>query len=213
MITRNIKILVAVASSITAVLLTVGNGCSKRADMTTQSSTAPGGNSTSSSGSGSDFIAGVKSVSVVYQKQMLDQLTSCAGVESPSDATLIMYESKKGAISTYGSATSVTPPMMMAVTNIAGEICNDLIAQEKVAGKTRMFVNYGLGSTNVPQGVGLSDAVARLSLSCWQKMPTMAETNAIVDLVSTVASGAGAADKSALLVCTSVLSSLYSLLN
>jgi hypothetical protein len=215
---RNVKILVGLATGIVAVLMTVGNGCSKRGDLTSQldsASTATGGTSApSSTPTGtSSFIAGVKSVSVVYQKQVLDQLTACAGVESPSDATLLMYESKKGAISTYGTASSITAPMMMAVTNIAGEICNDLVRQEKDPAKTRVFVNFALGGTNPPQGATLSDAVARMSMSCWQKLPSMAETNAIVDLISTVPAGAGAADKSAILLCTAVLSSLNSLLN
>ena len=214
---RNLKLLVGLAAGLTLVLVTVGNGCSKRSDMSSQmSSTAASGNNGTSStgGSGSSsFIAGVKSVSVVYQQQVLDQLTACAGVISPSDATLLMYASKKGAISTYGTATSVTPPMMMAITNIAGEICNDLVQQEKNPANVRMFVNFGLGGNMPAQGATLSDAISRMSMACWQKQPSMAETNAIVDLINTVPSGAGAADKSALLVCTAVLSSLNSLLN
>lgn len=213
---RNVKILIGLGAGITAVLVTVGNGCSQRSSMSSQMSSIAGGtNGTSSTGGSTTptFVAGVKTVSVLYQKQMLDQLTACAGVESPSDATLLMYESKKGAISTYGTASSITAPMMMAVTNIAGEICNDLVNQEKNPAKTRVFVNWTLGGTNPPQGATLSDAVSRLSMACWQKLPSMAETNAIVDLISTVPSGAGATDKSALLLCTAVLSSLNSLLN
>lgn len=212
MINRNYKILAGIAVSITVLLVTVGNGCSKRADMSSTASSSSGNNSSSSTGGGG-ISAGVKSVSVVYQKQMLDQLTSCSGVISPSDSTILMYESKKGSISTYGSASTITPPMLMAVTNIAGEICNDLINQEKVAGQSRVFVGWGLGSANTQQGGVVQDSITRLSLSCWQKMPTSAESAAILDLLASVPSGAGAADKQALLLCSAMLSSLNSLLN
>lgn len=217
---KKIGILVASATGLVALLVTVGNGCSNRGNFETNmsSTAAAGGGTNGSSGTTTDpdYIPGAKTVSVVYAKQALDQLTSCAGVISPSDSTLSIYNAKKSSISAYGDANSVTAPMMMAIANISGEICNDLINQE-TNGAQNVFAGWNLSATSstMPSDNSVVDSLSKLATSCWQlKAPiSLSEQQAVLDLVNTVPAGAGAGRQKALLLCTATLSSLKSLLN
>lgn len=198
--------------------LGIGNGCSRQyisnsADFLGQSSLAP---PAAVAGGVTDIevLPGARTVSLVYSKQVLDQLSSCAGLASPSDRTIAMYEQKQGAVSTYGYANTVTSPMMMAVTSIAGEICNDLVAQELVAGP-RLFVGYNLAAAVVPNSSQLADSISRIALSCWQRNENSSERQVLLDMVnsSVMENETMASRKSALMICTAMLSSLDALLN
>jgi len=214
-LSKKIKILAAIVVTGTFVLITVGNGCSKRNSFDTGfSSTAIGGNAATSTDQGEVIDPSVKMVSVAYSKQMLDQVTSCAGLKKASDNTIRVYQQKSGAISLYGDAGSVTAPMMMATTNIVAEVCNDLIQQEKTMAPHIFSGSWNLAtsamSKTLPPNADISDAVSRLALSCWQKAPTNEEINTLIDLAVT---DAPTREQSALMVCTAVLSSLKTLLN
>jgi len=197
-------------------ILSIGNGCSQQYanhGVPVEASTSPDPSSTSQN-SDINVIPGARTVSLAYSKQVLDQLSSCAGVASPSDKTLATYEQKQGAISMYGYVNTVTSPMLMSVTSIAGEVCNDLINQE-AAGNRRLFVGMDFSAANLPNNTLLADSVARIALSCWQRNETDDERQALIDMVtSSVASNEAAAGrKSALMICTAMLSSLDSILN
>lgn len=202
-------------------VLSIGNGCSQSLNSASSGVSANNGATDNSGSAQSDsastdipIINGAKTVSIAYSKQIVDQLSSCVGLAQPSDATLAMYEQKKGAVSTYGYANTVTSPMMMAVTSIAGEICNDLINQEVKTG-ARIFSGFDMSSNNLPNTSLISDSISRMALSCWQRRETSVERELVLNMVqaSVVATENSAARKSALLVCTSMLSSLDSLLN
>lgn len=218
MMTKNKRIaLLSVLLIVGGATLSIGNGCSQQYSIRG----ATGLNSTASSGGGAgapntdiDVIPGARTVSLVYSKQVLDQLASCTGLAIPSDKTTAMYEQKQGAISTYGYVNTVTSPMMMAVTSIAGEICNDLVDQEASKGP-RLFLGYNFSAASLPNSSQLSDTVARIALSCWQRNETANERAVLLDMVtSTVGvSEPMAGRKAALMLCTAMLSSLDSLLN
>lgn len=202
-------------------VLSIGNGCSQSLNSASSGVSANNGATDNSGSAQSDsastdipIINGAKTVSIAYSKQIVDQLSSCVGLAQPSDATLAMYEQKKGAVSTYGYANTVTSPMMMAVTSIAGEICNDLVNQEVKTG-ARIFSGFDMSSNNLPNASLISDSISRMALSCWQRRETSVERELVLNMVqaSVVATENSAARKSALLVCTSMLSSLDSLLN
>ncbi len=199
------------------VILSVGNGCSK--SFSTGSSAGSSTNNTAGAamgGGNSDIpiIEGARTVSIVYSKQVVDQLSSCSGLASPSGATMNMYEQKKGSISTYGTANTVTGPAMMAITSIAGEICNDLINQE-IANGARLFVGFDMAANAAPNTSLVADAITRMSLSCWQRRESSGEKQTITELInsSVGATEANGTRKAALMICTSMLSSLSALLN
>lgn len=216
---QKLKVLAAIAMGSTALLITVGNGCSKRDAFNSLSSIAAPVNNTLGASTEEAIDPTVKMVSVVYAKQMLDQVTSCIGLQKPSDDTIRVYQQKSGAISLYGDAGSVTAPMMMATTSIVAEVCDDLIDQEEresgAGGKgAHVFLNWQMESqrlsTVLPYDRDMSDAISRIALSCWQKPPTIEEMNVLLDLAK---SGAPTREKSALMICTAMLSSLKTLLN
>lgn len=227
MTSKHIKIIAVTAVTLTAILITVGNGCSKRADYSSTSSSSGNNNVFESEGNDSaaaskDIIAGAKTASVIYAKQALDQLTSCAGVRIASDDTIRMYNSKEGSISAYGDFGSVTAPMLIAITNISGEVCEDLIDQEvrddantQDNGRiSRVFIGFNMSSTALPSSSLVNDAIGRLAQSCWHKQESSAERTQILDLIATVPSGSPLASRrQALLICTAMLSSLNSLTN
>lgn len=215
---KNMSLLVLIVV-IGGAVLSIGNGCSQSLNSASSGVSANNGatdnvGSIQSENTDMPIINGAKTVSIVYSKQIVDQLSSCVGVAQPSDATLAMYEQKKGAVSTYGYANTVTSPMMMAVTSIAGEVCNDLINQEVKTG-ARIFSGFDMSSNNLPNVSLISDSISRMALSCWQRRETSVERELVLNMVqsSVVATENLAARKSALLVCTSMLSSLDSLLN
>lgn len=217
---RKLMAILYILGSLACVLIVVGNGCGGQFQID-QSALGLKSASNSSTGSASggagqteEVIPGTKTVSVVYAKQVLDQLSTCAGVSTPSDSTLNVYESKKGAVSVYGTADTITSPMMMAIMSISGEICNDLINQEKDLVQKRIFKGWDLKSNTLPSSGLMNDAVTRLALSCWQRPENSGERQEIQDAVYSVSNGESqAANKAALILCTSMLSSLNSLLN
>ena len=214
------KIVILSVVTTLGVLIGVGNGCgrleseqhSSSTALITEAAPATGG---STQDSGVEVIPGAKTVSLVYSKQVLDQLSACSGLAVPSEKTLAMYEQKKGAISTYGDANSVTSPMMMAVISIAGEICNDLIDQETASAQPRLFTGFNMGSSILPNTSQLSDSISKIAVSCWERNESSTERQMLLDMVSSSVgvSESMAARKSALMICTSMLSSLDALLN
>lgn len=211
------KIMISVITSVVAVIVFFGNGCGRGFFPVNQKDQAPTVDTTttqSDTASNTDVIPGAKTVSVVYSKQALDQLSSCAGVEVPSDATINMYESKKGAISVYGTAETITSPMMMAVVSVSGELCNDLINQERSPDKQRIFKGWDFTSNTLPSAGMIDASITRLALSCWDRQEYSAERTVVQDVVYSVTNGeAKASEKAALMLCTTMLSSLNSLLN
>lgn len=213
-------ILVLSVFFVTGVLTYVGNGCSRSQSQSpiNSASLAPpaggAGDGTTTSSSDIPVIPGARTVSLAYSKQVVDQLSACSGLALPSEKTMAMYEQKKGQMSTYGAANTVTGPMMIAVASLAGEICNDLIEQELVVG-ARLFSGYALAGSVLPNSTQLSDTITKIALSCWQRNESASERSLILNMISSSV-GAGeamAARKSALMICTSMLSSLDSILN
>jgi hypothetical protein len=205
--------------TLVAGIVVFGNGCSKGGFSTDNSSS--NGTSAVSNAAGQcksvtdiEVIPGAKTASFVGANQVLQHLSNCVGLAVPSDATMAVYEAKKGSISTYGAANSITPPMMIAITSIAGEVCSDLIDQEITKG-SRIFKDINLQAATLPSNASLSTAIGNLALSCWVGNESPEERNIILDMVNQTVAGSepDAARKAALLICTSMLSSVDALLN
>lgn len=213
---KQIKLLIGLGISSVVVLITVGNGCSKRNVF--NSSSTSGGTNLSSSAPAVDqsepVNPNVKTVSLAYSKSFLDQVSSCVGLKAPSDNTVRVYKAKSPSLSTYGLAGSLTAPQLMSTVNIVGEVCNDLIQQEKSAVTPHMFVNWNLKSSaaskSLPAQQDINDAISRLALSCWQKSPSNEE---LLELQSLALQDAPTREISALMLCTAVLASFQTLAN
>jgi hypothetical protein len=159
-------------------------------------------------------IPGAKTAALVGSTNIVHHLASCTGLESISNLTKSVFDDKVGAVSTYGAVNSLTPPMMMAVHSIAGEVCNDVIDQE-IAKGTRIFAGWNLAASTLPNDAQLASAAQNLSLSCWQDYDLTAEEKDIIvnSVVQSIGSSeAGASRKAAVMMCTSMLASLNALL-
>jgi hypothetical protein len=219
-------IISAIALSLVVYIIAMGQGCSKSAPSSPVASSSSSTAVTSTSGGSvlgieplqpdpTAIVPMEKTVGVGYAQQVLDQYSSCLGVR-PSDRTVATYEAKKGAISTFGTHDTVTPPMLMALTNIAGELCQDLINQESPAtANKRIFKNIDLMANATPATTALRESISRLAIACWQRRETASEAQALTELVSETvgANEAHAARKATLAVCTAILSSLQGYLN
>jgi len=202
-----------------SVLVTLGNGCSQplsniagQLDNNKSQSTSSSDELVIDTGpTDIEVIADTQTVSVVNSKQVVDQLSSCVGVPMVSEKTLAMYEQKKGAISITGSANTITAPMTMAIASIAGEVCNDLIDREVQSAR---FFGWNLAASTMPTASDMASTISKLSVSCWQRNESQGEVQLLTDLVqsSVSASENMAGRKSALLLCTSMLSSLDAIL-
>jgi hypothetical protein len=217
MMSQKIKNIIILTLSTTGLIVFIGNGCSKGLQSGFSDSSSFGDRGPANiSGNTTDIevIPGAKTVSLVYSKEVLDHLSACAGVSQPSERSIAMYEQKKGTISTYGAVDTVTAPMMMAISSIAGEVCQDVIEQEMKT-SARIFVGFDMNSSNLVSNSALSDAIRRLALSCWQRPENSFEAETLTNLIqsSFTANGALAQRKTALMLCTSMLSSLDSILN
>ncbi len=154
-----------------------------------------------------------KTAAMVYGNQILDHLLACAGVASPSDGTLTVWRAKKGSISETGAYDSITAPMLMAVTSIAGEVCNDLVEIEAAVGgdQRRIFNIVDFDSDRL--SAGFDESLRKLARSCWLREETDEEKSFVMNGMSQYFTpAAGVNKKAALSLCTQVLASLDTLL-
>jgi hypothetical protein len=209
-----------VALGVSALTLAIGHGCSPpRNDNSDAAST--GGTAVDTvlpNSPSSDIVAmaDAKTASVVYANQIIDHYVSCMGTGKASDRTLAMYEDKKGSISEFGGANTITAPMLMAVTSIAGEICVDLLNQESTVAldQRRILTNIDLAAKDLPNTGLMSDSIRRMARSCWNRNETDEERQILLDelLIAFPSGTTNLSSRHAMLfLCTSVLSSLDAL--
>lgn len=154
-----------------------------------------------------DVIPGQQTVSIVYGRQMLDSMVTCLGLGQPSATAEAEWTSRNQTLSEYGNATDVSGAMMMAITAVAGEVCNDLVNKET----TQVPADRGFfGSSNLASNVSLSaseieSAADMLAYSCWQRGATAEEKGYFINSIGAMNTNARLG---ALSICTAVLSSL-----
>jgi hypothetical protein len=160
-----------------------------------------------------------KPVTVAYSENTLVSMQQQLGIQKPSDRTLQAATTAKAKISETGKVDAVNAPALMAVTNVAGELCLDLINEEmtKEAAARRFFnqVNFTTGPTQV-SAAAKSDVVRRLARNVWGRNETVAEKAVLLTSLDSVIaeprrSGVddGTDTQDAMLfTCTAMLSSL-----
>lgn len=187
-------------------VLFIGHGCS---DFGSSSKAPHASIATGQAGSeGIEIIPNTKTVSTVYAKQFMDNMVSCTGVQIESARTRGEFKNRSGSLSEFGYATDITPPMLMSIAAIAGEVCSDLIAKETAAASPMMFEGFNFPNGSVAIG-DIQDAIQRVALSCWHRRALDSEVNLISDMVADTAQNMNS-EQSALLLCTTMLASYKS---
>jgi len=207
------KLIIKMATAImgSALLITgLGQGCSQWSALSMDGS--DGSSVSQSYENDPAYKPGVATVALIYGKQGLDHFNACLGSGRPSERTLAMYNSKRGSISESGAVGTLTAPMLMAATSVAGEVCKDLIENEKTA--PRIFMGVNFSSTSLPADGVIQNAMKRIARSCWSRDEDRVEAEIIMDSVRSVFSGANGpntAHDAMLFMCTSMLGSLDSI--
>lgn len=186
-----------------------GQGCAQSKKATTSSN---GDDGSADLGGTPEYQIDPNSVtlSMVYNKQVLDHMVSCSGLGVASDNTLATWSSKRGAVSIDGTVVTITAPMLMAVTTIAGDVCQDLINLEKT--EPRLFNGVNWSAIALPDNTTINNSIRSIALSCWQRAETAEENQIITDaLYSEFGSGTINPSDAYLFLCTSMLSSLDTL--
>ncbi len=112
----------------------------------------------------------VETFAVLNQNQVLKSMISCTGLTNVDNATRNLYEGSKNSFSLEGEAESVGAPMWMAITSLAGEVCDDLVAQEagQSADQRRIFsaIDFSQGPANI-NALQVASVTANMARSCW----------------------------------------------
>lgn len=218
MITKKMIQKGGVLASLLVVTLLIGHGCSEFAAISGGSSDSASMGTSGGTGSGGGFtpFPNATTVSLIYNKQMLDNLVVCTGIGTPSVASVDEWERRQSSFSEYGYATDVTAPMLMAIAAVSGEVCNDLLNIETAlaADNRRIFnsINFSAGPSAL-SSAQVADATRRLARSCWARDEVPAELTIIQEEVNAAMAGVNVNDAQqtrnlALMMCTGILASL-----
>lgn len=165
-------------------------------------------------GPGGDTMKPVenKTAAVSNSEQVLTAMLTVTGVTTPSAATRAAYTREAGKITETGKVDSVNAPMWLALTNLAGEVCNDLLTQEAAlaAAQRRIFGQVDLAAAATAAAVSdaaKNDVIRRLARSVWQRNETPEEATMIKAALGT-SFATGTARNAMLYTCTAMLSSL-----
>lgn len=166
------------------------------------------------------LVPGSRTISVLHSGQVLKNMQSLAGVEIPSGKTLEVFEKKKTSFSEDGRANSLNAPILLAISSLGGEVCNDLIVQENALdrAKRRIFPQIDFALNPEQQDAeGVKDSVRRMARSFWGRNESDEEMEIILsgldEMVSYGTNQPGDTEMAMIYICTSMISSLeaYSL--
>ncbi|NQZ19381.1 MAG: hypothetical protein HRT44_09020 [Bdellovibrionales bacterium] len=151
-----------------------------------------------------------KVVSVISQNQILPNFKNCLGLERDqiSNATRQAHRESIESLAPEGNVNEVSAPMLMAVTKITSELCNDLITAEAASDQSRFFPNFNLNDNESTGSGSIETATRNLASACWAREATTEEINLITTSIEGISTLNGNSNKdTALYICTAVLSS------
>ncbi|MCB0379312.1 MAG: hypothetical protein KDD33_12535 [Bdellovibrionales bacterium] len=166
-------------------------------------------------------VSSTKVVAVVSQNQILTNYQSCLKLPADkisSQSRNALNDSIKS-LPPEGEVEAISAPMLMAVTKVVAEVCNDLINYEKTLSTDRTyFKDFNLTGTASGKAVSNASleeetlssvdlAMIELSRACWGRTMTADELNILRGALNKDASLQTANRDAALLSCTAVLAS------
>ena len=153
---------------------------------------------------------------MLNKKQILSSLVTATGI-TEADSTLKFSNAKLSPIlSEKGDVRKYNPPRGMTYTNLAGEACRQLIAQEKKE-KNKRLIRYGLPvAAKDITNQEIEETIRSFARSFWSRNETLEELTIIKDSlrefenIREVASlkEVPRAERQTLFLCTSMLSTL-----
>ncbi len=130
-----------------------------------------------------------KPVTTVHSENLLVSMQSVTGLETVSARTLTAATNAKAKVSETGKADSVNGPMWLSITNLSGEMCLDLITDEKAKAQAdrRFFgqVNFTAAPSAMTAEVK-DDLIRRMARNFWGRNETMAERTVLKSTIDAV---------------------------
>jgi len=158
---------------------------------------------------------GAGSVSIRDFNQLLDSVTAVTGVSRMDPVLVDYYNSARTRLSTDGNSNSVTSPVLLTMTSIAGVACKRMIEMEQgMTSSSRAVynsVNFVQDQTVLTPSVRL-EIFNKLAAKFWRRTLTASEALVLSQSIDDALAGEVNSSNNlivALLVnCTSMLSSL-----
>ena len=146
---------------------------------------------------------------LVRQSQILPAFTKCLGLkmDEVSQGTRDIYFSLKGNLSEDGNIKGLSAPLLMAVTQLAGDVCGDLIKKEMTAEAPHFFTGFDLSSPDNQGETPLTESIDKITRSCWGRGASDLEKNVIIESYKQSLLANNRGTRGALLLCTSLMSS------
>lgn len=203
-------------TALTAVMLLGYQNCGPGVlNSTNQASTTSTGTFTvgDTNDDGLTEVVDLKAVGVSYSENTFTSMQNQTGVVTPSNATRTAVTNQFTKLSETGKSDSVTAPMWVSITTVAGELCNDLVNQERALTTGRRFFG-SVDFARAPNALTASakdDVIRRLARSFWARNETAQEKTLIQQAFdSSFSSSTTVADTQSgmMFLCTAMLSSL-----
>ncbi len=158
-------------------------------------------------------------ITVSYSENIITSMQLQTGLATVSARVTTANTNAKAKITETGKADSVNAPMWMAVTNLAGEVCLDLVTDEKAKAATARRFFGQVDFTRAPASFTSdikSDMIRRMARNFWGRNETVAEKTvlvssldaAIADARRTNVNDATETEDILVYTCTAMLSSL-----
>lgn len=162
-----------------------------------------------------------KPVTTVNSENLLISMQSLAGIQNISARTVTAGNNAKAKISETGKVDSINGPMWLSITNLGGEVCLDLITEEKAKpqGERRFFgqVNFNAAPSAMTSEIR-DDVIRRMARNFWGRNETAAERTVLKSSLDEAlalprrngVSDAVETEDSLIFACTAMLASLDS---
>jgi hypothetical protein len=158
-------------------------------------------------------VVDAKAIGVSHSENTFTSMLNQTGVAAPSTATRNAVTAQFSKLSETGKADSVTAPMWVSITTVAGELCNDLVAQEQglTAANRRFYgqVDFTRGPASI-SAAAKDDMIRRLARSFWGRNESAQEKALILSSFNGTFTSATVGDTlgATMFLCTAMLSSL-----
>ncbi len=166
-------------------LASVNQGCSggftkinNRDSVTSSSILVPGANGTMVPANAT------KTTAVSHAGNLLDHVTAMHGLGTPSAAARTGYNDNRLRVSETGKVDSVTAPMWLAITNVSGRSCTDLVNKEAALADAQRTFFVGVNFAGGPDALKASPAtidrtINKLARAVWARDEEVAERDLI----------------------------------
>jgi hypothetical protein len=123
-----------------------------------------------------------KPVTTINSENLLVSMQSLTGIQNVTPRTITAANNAKAKISETGKVDSINGPMWLSITNLGGEVCLDLITEEKAKaeGERRFFgrVNFNAAPSSMTAEIK-DDVIRRMARNFWGRNETAAERTVI----------------------------------